>query len=83
MAPVRPCANVAARNESGGVRVKGEPTKRLLLETVLVKRPRCPRCDGIALRKYRSIKEQGDGSALSWVVCANEKCKHRFRILHE
>lgn len=60
-----------------------EPKRRRPLETITVPRPRCPRCQGVALRKYRSIADQGDGTALAWVVCANEKCRHRFRILHE
>jgi hypothetical protein len=64
--------------------VKAQPPKpRHRLETILVKRPRCPRCDGTALRKYRSLADQGDGSALSWVKCANPECMHRFRIVLE
>ncbi|MCP4249374.1 MAG: hypothetical protein GY778_20210 [bacterium] len=51
------------------------------LETITVERPRCPRCDGFRLRKYRSIADQGDGSALWWVRCL--ACSHRFRVLLE
>ncbi len=50
------------------------------LETVFVERPRCPQCGGIRLRKYRSIRDQGDGSALWWVRCT---CGHRFRVVLE
>jgi len=38
--------------------------KRRRLTTVTVKRPRCPACGGVKLRKYRSLADQGDGSAL-------------------
>ena len=50
------------------------------LETISVERPRCPACGGYRLRKYRSIRDQGDGSALWWVRCV---CGHRFRVLLE
>lgn len=53
------------------------------LETVLYPRPRCPECDGTRLKKYRSIADQGDGSALWWVRCANEECGHKFKVLLE
>jgi len=56
---------------------------RRMLETVTVDRPRCPKCGGVLLRKYRSIRDQGDGSALSWVRCMNEACGHRFRLVQE
>lgn len=59
------------------------PTSRPTLETITVERPRCPRCLGIRLHKYRSIRDQGDGSALWWVRCTNETCGHRFRVLLE
>jgi len=58
-------------------------TKRAALETVTVERPRCPRCGGVHLRKYRSIRDQGDGSSLPWVRCRGENCGHRFRVLLE
>jgi hypothetical protein len=50
------------------------------LTTITVERPRCPTCHGVRLRKYRSITDQGDGSALWWVECA---CGQRFRVLLE
>ena len=56
---------------------------RRVLETVTFERPRCPRCGGIHLRKYRSIKDQGDGSSLCWVRCIAPDCGHRFRLLLE
>ena len=51
------------------------------LTTITVTRPRCPNCNGVRLRKYRSLRDQGDGSALSWMRC--DECKHRFRVLFE
>jgi len=39
------------------------------LETITLPRPRCPRCGGIRLMKYRSIRDQGDGTSLSWMRC--------------
>lgn len=53
------------------------------LQTITVERPRCPTCDGIHLRKYRSVRDQGDGSALWWVQYGNAACGHRFRVLLE
>jgi hypothetical protein len=53
------------------------------LATVTVERPRCPACGGVRLRKYRSIRDQGDGSSLSWVRCEGASCGHRFRVLLE
>ena len=53
------------------------------LATVTVERPRCPRCHGARLRKYRSVRDQGDGSTLSWVRCLDEHCGHRFRLVQE
>ena len=53
------------------------------LATITVERPRCPACDGVRLRKYRSLRDQGDGSALWWVQCLGESCGHRFRVLLE
>ncbi len=51
------------------------------LPTIVVQRPRCPACGGVRLTKYRSINDQGDGSALWWVRCAH--CALRFRVLLE
>lgn len=59
----------------------GKP--RRSLETITVERMRCPRCNGARLRKYRSIRDQGDGSSLSWVRCEEEACGHRFRVVLE
>ena len=59
------------------------PPKQRRLETVTVERPRCPACGGFKLRKYRSITDQGDGSALCYVRCMDEGCGYRFRLLHE
>ncbi len=64
--------------------IEGKPKNvRRRLTTVIVERPRCPVCGGVRLRKYRSIRDQGDGSALSWVRCDNASCGHRFRVLLE
>ena len=57
--------------------------RRQRLNTFTYPRPRCPFCGCAILRKYRSITNQGDGSALSWVRCGNKSCGHRFRILLE
>ena len=54
---------------------------RRRLPTVVVERPRCPRCGGTRLRKYRSLTDQGDGTALWWVCCRN--CAHRFKVVLE
>jgi hypothetical protein len=53
------------------------------LEEITLLRPRCLRCGNIRLRKYRSVTDQGDGSALWWVICADKACGHRFRIVLE
>lgn len=53
------------------------------LQEIAVERPRCPRCNGVHLGKYRSIADQGDGTALWWVKCRNASCSHRFRVLLE
>ena len=54
--------------------------KRRRLTTITVERPRCPACGGVKLHKYRSLADQGDGSALWWVLCT---CGRRFRALLE
>lgn len=59
------------------------PARRGRLDVVRVPRPRCPRCGGVALRKYRSLVDQGDGTATSWVRCLDQRCAHRFRIVAE
>jgi hypothetical protein len=58
-------------------------SSRQRLNTVTLTRPRCPRCNGIALKKYRSLRDQGDGTALAWVQCLARGCQHRFRLLME
>ncbi len=50
------------------------------LATITVERPRCPVCGRFKLHKYRSLADQGDGSALWWVRCS---CGERFRVLLE
>ena len=60
------------------VKPNGELIRRLV--TVTVERPRCPTCGSAALRKYRSLRDQGDGSSLWWVRC---ECGARFRVLLE
>jgi len=57
--------------------------QRRRLVTVVVQRPRCPACGGVRLHKYRSIADQGDGSALWWVLCRNAACALRFKVLLE
>ena len=58
-----------------------EPPSRRRLPVVVVERPRCPRCGGVRLRKYRSLADQGDGSAVWWVRC--HACAHRFKVVLE
>ena len=50
------------------------------LETVTFERPRCPACGNPRLRKYRSLTDTGDGTALWWVQCDTLTCGHRFRV---
>jgi hypothetical protein len=50
------------------------------LEMFTFKRPRCPKCKGVKLRKYRSTKDQGDGTSLAYVRC---ECAHRFKVVME
>jgi len=57
------------------------PRMRERLPTVTLTRPRCPRCNAITLHKFRSIRDQGDGTALAWMRCLG--CSHRFRLLLE
>ena len=59
-----------------------KPSRRRL-ETITMPRPRCPDCHGVKLRKYRSLSDQGDGSALAWVQCLDPDCGRRFRIVLE
>ena len=59
---------------------KPRPTHPSRLPTITVERPRCPACGGVRLRKYRSVTDQGDGSALWCVRCT---CGRRFRVLLE
>jgi hypothetical protein len=48
---------------------------------ITLTRPRCPHCASIALKKYRSLRDQGEGSSLAWVRCTN--CDVRFKLLLE
>jgi hypothetical protein len=48
------------------------------LETITVQRPRCPACKGFALRKYRSVRDNGKGIGLCWMRCLHEECARRF-----
>lgn len=57
--------------------------KRPRRATVSVERPRCPACGGVKLHKYRTLADQGDGSALWWVQCQSAACGLRFRVLLE
>ncbi|MBI5289271.1 MAG: hypothetical protein HY873_09920 [Chloroflexi bacterium] len=61
--------------------VRVRPPRYQRLATVVVERPRCPACNGVRLLKYRSIADQGDGSALAWVRCL--ACACRFKLLME
>ncbi|MBL9150418.1 MAG: hypothetical protein JNM94_17165 [Phycisphaerae bacterium] len=57
--------------------------RRRRLETIVCLRPRCPRCGGAAMEKYRSIADQGDGSSLWWMRCTGDRCGHRFKVVFE
>ena len=57
--------------------------RRRGLQTITLPRPRCPRCGSIGIRKYKSITNQGDDTALYWMRCDNSDCCHRFRMLME
>jgi len=59
-----------------------EPSRQRL-DTISVERPRCPACGGVRLLKYRTLRDQGDGSALWWVKCLSDTCGHRFKVLLE
>ena len=56
-----------------------EPAGRGRLALWRYPRHRCPECGHAHLRKYRSIRDQGDGTAMAWVKCLS--CKHRFKIM--
>lgn len=51
------------------------------LLTVTALKPRCPLCRSDKLRRYRSIADQGDGTSLSWMLCLNQTCGKRFKLL--
>jgi len=51
------------------------------LPLITLTRPRCPHCGGIALKKYRSLRDQGDGTSMAWIRCTN--CDVRFKVLME
>jgi transposase-like protein len=53
------------------------------LQVMTHARPRCPMCNSVHLRKYRSEAKQGDDSILSWVRCEQKGCGHRFKIIYE
>lgn len=65
------------------IAVSTPPPSRRALQTITLERPRCPRCGGVRLAKYRSIRDQGDGSSLSWMRCLGRDCGQRFRVLLE
>ena len=60
-----------------------EPGASHRLPTVTYPRPKCPQCGHFRLRKYRSITDQGDGTALAWVKYLNDRCGHRFKLVLE
>lgn len=59
------------------------PPRPPRLPTVALTRPRCPLCGTTRIKRYRSIKDQGDGTAVWWVQCQAPACGHRFKILFE
>ena len=78
--PDAPCSDLRDTTQRGEHGQRG--TVRCL-PTVTYPRPRCPECGHVHLRKYRSISDQGDGSSLAWVMCLNDRCGHRFKLLLE
>ena len=75
----------SVRQSGGYIMKRRRPpgTSRTVLPTLRLKRPRCLECGGYRLRRYRSIRDQGDGSSLSWVRCLDSGCGHRFRMVLE
>lgn len=67
----------AARRDTGLAPARRRRSK---LESIQVQRPRCPRCGGAGLAKYRSITDQETGAATWWVRCRDEVCGYRFRV---
>lgn len=51
------------------------------LFTVRQERVRCPHCGHPHHRKYRSLRDRGDGAALAWLRCLH--CERNFRLLQE
>ncbi len=92
-AHVGPCRDLRPEGNRDGTppdsRHTGEPGRLVepesphRLSTVTYPRPRCSHCGHVHLRKYRSVRDQGDGTALAWVRCLNDRCQHRFRLLLE
>jgi hypothetical protein len=78
---VTPTVTHAVKNDAESPRTRGRSGAPL--ETIIVDRPRCPKCEGHRLLRYRSLRDQGDGSALWWVECQNDSCRHRFKVLLE
>ena len=64
-------------------RRRSSDASRAVLPLLIVERPRCPQCEGYRLKRYRSIRDQGDGTSLSWVKCLDRACGHRFRMVLE
>ena len=58
--------------------VRGLAVKRLFTLRVLL--PRCPYCRTTAMKKYRSLRDLGDGTSLHWMRCLNPRCASRFRV---
>ncbi len=67
----------SSQRRRGRIRTQG----RERLPIVCVERPRCPRCASSVLRKYRSIADSGDDTAMWWVECA--ECQQRFKVVLE
>ncbi|MBK8270180.1 MAG: hypothetical protein IPK83_18535 [Planctomycetes bacterium] len=58
-----------------------ERTSRL--ETITVEAAALPEVRWVRLLRYRSIRDQGDGSLLAWVRCAAKECGARFKLILE
>lgn len=77
---VRGDANATSPTAAASSPLRPRPPR---LPTVALTRPRCPSCGTTRIKRYRSIKDQGDGTAVWWVQCQAPACGHRFKILFE
>lgn len=69
-------------NDQPNVSSRDDATRRRnTLPVVHVERPRCPTCSSPFHRKYRSVTDLGDETAMCWVKCSY--CGQRFKVVLE